>query len=145
MYSKNKYDLSLFRLLGLGTLIRIADWFGLEALVCSNTCVDAYNPKVVQSSMGSLARVKLWYQDLVAVFGAYPDAPVYGAVLNAENLFEADDLPNGFVLIGNESAGISKELIPLITKKLSIPRFGQAESLNAAVAAALFCAELKRK
>ena len=128
-----------------GTILRIADWFDMSPVICSPTCVDAYNPKAVQASMGSLAWVKVWVQDLADLFDEHPAVPVYGTMLDGENIFDTPKLPHGFLLIGNEATGISEHLISRLKIRLSIPRYGKAESLNAAVAAAIFCAELKRK
>ncbi|MCF8369404.1 MAG: RNA methyltransferase [Bacteroidales bacterium] len=135
----------------LGTIIRSADWFGVKNIICANTCVDLYNPKVVQSTMGSIARVGLFYTDLIEYFTkAALQMPVYGAVLNGANMYTAVDTSTGYLIIGNESNGISDGLLPFITKKLSIPSFvkpdgSHAESLNASVATAVLLAEFKRK
>ena len=138
----------------LGTIIRIADWFGLSAVYCSQNCVDIYNPKVVQATMGSIARVTVYRCDLASLFADIAkykiDIPVYGALLEGESIFSHPLTPHGIILIGNESRGISPELIPFITQKIFIPSFGstesgKAESLNASVAAAILCAEFRRK
>ncbi|MFZ4564735.1 MAG: RNA methyltransferase, partial [Bacteroidales bacterium] len=138
----------------LGTIIRIADWFGLSAVYCSQNCVDIYNPKVVQATMGSIARVTVYRCDLASLFADIAkykiDIPVYGALLEGESIFSHPLTPYGIILIGNESRGISPELIPFITQKIFIPSFGstesgKAESLNASVAAAILCAEFRRK
>ena len=138
----------------LGTIIRIADWFGLSGVYCSQNCVDIYNPKVVQATMGSIARVTVFRRDLKKLFidiARYKiDIPVYGALLEGESIFSHPLTPYGIILIGNESRGISPELIPFITQKIFIPSFGstesgKAESLNASVAAAILCAEFRRK
>ena len=126
----------------LGTIIRTADWFGAATVFCSNDCVDAYNPKVAQAAMGSLARVKIIYTDLPVILTNSP-LPVYAATLNGENLF-SEKLPgSAIVLIGNESSGLSEKLIQFAAKTISIPRFGKAESLNAAVAAAVIMAAFR--
>lgn len=137
----------------MGTIIRIADWFGIEHIVCSNDTVEAFNPKVVQATMGSIARVKVHYTDLQTFFTAekIADIPRFGAVLQGNNIYK-QQLPHaGFIVIGNESKGISELLMPLINHKLSIPSFshftssgGEAESLNAAIATAIICSEFRR-
>ncbi|MEO5674160.1 MAG: RNA methyltransferase [Chitinophagales bacterium] len=128
----------------LGTIIRIADWFGIEALFCSVNCADAYSPKVVQSSMGSLARIKVKHTGLAELFLQYPSMPVIGMFTRGENLFTVERIKCGFIIIGNEARGISADLEKFIGKKISIPGTGKAESLNAAVAAGITCAWLKR-
>jgi len=128
----------------LGTIIRIADWFAIETIFCSEDCADAYNPKTVQASMGSLARVKVMEVNLKTLFAQYANAPVYGTFPVGENIFEMNPLRSGFLLIGSEAHGIRNDLLPLIEKKITIPRIGKAESLNAAVAAGIVCAWLKK-
>jgi TrmH family RNA methyltransferase len=126
-----------------GTIIRTADWFGVESILCSTDCVDAYNSKVVQATMGSLARVKINYTDLEAVLQK-TSLPVYAAVLEGDNIFNQKLPMNAIVLVGNESKGISEPLKGMSTKKISIPRFGKAESLNASVAAAVVLALFRK-
>ncbi|MCB0409481.1 MAG: RNA methyltransferase [Flavobacteriales bacterium] len=129
----------------MGTIIRIADWFGIDQLVCSLDCVDVYNSKVIQATMGSIFRVKLKYEDLANFFQKNSNKEVYGALLDGENLYKTSIKPkNAVLLMGNESQGISKELIPFITKRITIPKFGNAESLNVAVATAILCSESRR-
>jgi TrmH family RNA methyltransferase len=130
----------------LGTLIRIADWFGIRHVVCSEGSADPYQPKVVQSSMGSIAHVQLYKAELSSLFAAYEkEKPnVYGALMEGQPLFSASLKQNGFIVFGNESHGISKELLPHLSEKLTIPAFGRAESLNVAAAAAIVCAEFRR-
>lgn len=127
----------------MGTIIRIADWFGFGALVCSADTVDAYNPKVVQASMGSLARVQVHYTELAA-FIRQSGLPVFGAVLDGNSLFETGFGSEGFVVMGNEGNGLRPEIERLITQKVTIPRYGGAESLNVGIATALFCSEIRR-
>lgn len=117
----------------MGTIIRIADWFGLHQIVCSNDCVEIYNPKVVQSTMGSLLRVDVWYKDPQQWV---PDnaIPVYGALLNGKNIYSIGKVKEGLLVIGNESKGIRDPFISKITHPVTIPKSGLAESLNAAVA-----------
>lgn len=127
----------------MGTIIRLADWFGISTIICSPDCADIYNPKVVQATMGSLMRVKIVEKELPA-FLASQQIPVVGAVLGGEELSSFKFPASGVLVIGNEANGISRELIPLLKHKLMIPRFGEAESLNAAIATSIFLWELKR-
>ncbi len=127
----------------LGTIIRTADWFGVDSIICSEDCVDAYNSKVVQATMGSLARIKIYTTELSSLFKKSP-LPVYAATLEGENIFNQKLLKDAIVLIGNESKGISDKLAQLAHKKISIPRFGKAESLNASVAAAVILALFRK-
>jgi TrmH family RNA methyltransferase len=120
----------------MGTIIRIADWFGIQQIICSNDCVEAYNPKVVQSTMGSIARVKCWYKDL-ETFYVPASIPVYGAVLYGMNVYRLGKVSEGLLVIGNESKGIRAKMQSIISKPVTIPRRGGAESLNAAVATAI--------
>jgi TrmH family RNA methyltransferase len=118
----------------LGTLIRTADWFGIRHVVCNDGCADVYNPKVVQSSMGSILRVDVSYTDLPSWIAGLGDVPVLATVLGGEDIFSVPMMDRGLILIGNESRGLSPKLITLSTRKITIPRKGSAESLNAAVA-----------
>ncbi|MFZ4412384.1 MAG: TrmH family RNA methyltransferase [Bacteroidales bacterium] len=135
----------------LGTIIRIADWFGISTIICSEHTVDAYNPKVVQATMGSIARVNLHYTDLAVFFKSLPsEIPIYGTLLNGKNIYSQTLSKNGLIVIGNESKGISDELLPYISQKLYIPSYAEnpgnkAESLNASVATAIVCAEFMRR
>ncbi len=135
----------------MGTIIRIADWFGISTIICSHHSVEIYNPKVVQSTMGSIARVNVIYTDLKTFLNKVPEnIPIYGTLLDGENIYDQNLSDNGIIIVGNESRGISKEIIPYITKKILIPSYAQnkeskAESLNASVATAIVCAEFKRK
>lgn len=131
----------------LGTIIRTADWFGIELVVCSPGCADLYNPKVIQSTMGSITRVKVVERDgqefLAKVSG---QAVVYGAMAGGKDIYKLEAGFPAVVVIGNESQGISQELLPLISEQIGIPRrSGKAESLNAAVATAVICSEFRRK
>ena len=126
-----------------GTIIRTADWFAIKNIICSADTVEAYNPKTVQSTMGSLARVNLFYTDL-NIFLSENKLPVFGALLNGNNIYTTNWGDEGLILLGNEGHGISNELIKKITTPVTIPNFGKAESLNVAVSAAIFCSELKR-
>ncbi|MEK6616878.1 MAG: RNA methyltransferase [Bacteroidota bacterium] len=132
-----------------GTIIRIADWFGINHLLCSEACVDVYNPKVVQAAMGSIARVDVHYGNLASLMedvrGQMADVKIYGAVLNGKNIYSEKLSDNGIILIGNESRGISENLLQYVSNKLSIPNFSTgADSLNAAVATAVICSEFRR-
>ncbi|MCO5233507.1 MAG: RNA methyltransferase [Chitinophagales bacterium] len=121
----------------LGTLIRIADWFGIEKILCSEDTVDAYNPKVVQATMGSIARVQIHYHSLKSWFENHPQTKVYAGLLNGEDIRTIEFKEPGVILIGNEAKGISNELLPYVTQAVWIPKLGQAESLNASVAAGI--------
>lgn len=127
----------------LGTIIRIADWFGIHQIVASMDTVELYNPKVIQSTMGSYARVQVWYRPL-AGFLSTVSLPVYGALLNGQNMYEIAPLKEGILLIGNESKGIHADLLPFVSHPVTIPRIGGAESLNAAVAAGIIVSHLTR-
>ncbi|MCF8233313.1 MAG: RNA methyltransferase [Bacteroidales bacterium] len=129
-----------------GTIIRTADWFGFNRIICSEDTVELYSPKVVQATMGALFRVNVFYGDLAGFLQKQKEAPVMGAFLEGENIFDTSLPNNGFLVIGNESKGISKQISGLIRRKLTIPRIGtnQSESLNASVAAGIFMAEFRR-
>jgi len=118
----------------LGTIIRIADWFGVEQIVCSLDSADMYNPKVVQSTMGSIARVKVYYRDLSEWLADQKDVCIYAASLEGEDVTTMKKIKEGVIIFGNESKGISPGLLKLATIKLTIPKKGKAESLNVAVA-----------
>jgi TrmH family RNA methyltransferase len=128
----------------LGTIVRTADWFGISTIVCSEDTVDVYNPKVVQASMGSLAQVEVHYTVLQRLL-AEIRLPVFGAMLEGDSIYATDFGDKGILLMGNEGNGLRPELQNLISKKVTIPRVGKAESLNVAIATALFCAEASRK
>jgi len=127
----------------MGTIIRIADWFGIDNIICSDDTVDAYNPKVVQACMGSLARVKVYYTPL-ADFLVKIKLPIFGASLDGENIYDADFGKEGLIVMGNEGNGLKPEIQKLAGKSITIPRIGKAESLNVAIATALFCSEITR-
>lgn len=128
----------------LGTIIRIADWFGVNQIIASPDTAEFYNPKVVQSTMGSFLRVQLWYKPLEA-FLSEAGVPVYGALLNGTSIHNQSPLKEGLLVIGNESKGIREPLLPFISHALTIPRIGEAESLNAAVAAGILLSHLREK
>ena len=132
----------------LGTIIRTADWFGINHIYCSSNTVDAFNPKVVQATMGSLARVKVIYTDLKDLLESKPKGlPVFGAVLNGTPITDLQQQKNGIILIGSEANGVSNELLTFITDKITIPSFNtntnSPESLNASIATAIICYALK--
>lgn len=128
----------------LGTIIRIADWFGVKNIVCSLHTADMYNSKVVQSTMASLQRVNLIYTDIEIWLAENKTIPVYAATLHGEPLQSISLLKEGIIIIGNESKGVSDAIIKLANKKITIPSFGEAESLNAAVAAGIIMYEIRR-
>jgi TrmH family RNA methyltransferase len=129
----------------LGTIIRLCDWFGIEDIVCSSDTVDCYNPKVIRSSMGSLARVQVFYKDLQAWLVGMQDCQIVATAMDGQSLYEfAFDSPTVLV-IGNEGRGLSIKIQELATNVVSIPRYGGAESLNAAMAAGIIAAEARRK
>lgn len=126
----------------LGTIIRIADWFGVTQVICSMDSADVYNPKVIQSTMGSIARVSVFYTDLLQLMSANRDIPVYATVLDGKDVTKIKKPEEGILLIGNESRGIPAEILQLAGERLTIPKKGRAESLNAAVAAGIILAQL---
>ena len=126
----------------LGTIIRTADWFGINNIVCSESCVEMYNPKVVQATMGSIFRLNIVFTSLVDFFKENEHLQVYGALLDGKNCFTTTlRADNSVLLMGNESVGINPKLFPYIHEKISIPKFGHAESLNVAIATSILCAE----
>lgn len=127
----------------LGTIIRTAEWFGFKHIVCSAGTVDAYNPKVVQATMGSLSRTQIHYTDLES-FIRTVRLPVFGALLDGTSIYATRWGKEGLILMGNEGNGISEKLLDLIDHAVTIPRTGQAESLNVAVATTIFCNEIAR-
>ncbi|GAA5039817.1 RNA methyltransferase [Marivirga lumbricoides] len=129
----------------LGTIIRIADWYGIKNIICSETSSEFFNPKVISASMGSIFRVNLFRHDLEEFLNENPEKKVYGALMNGENVHQVEFDQNGFLMIGNESHGISKTLLPLISHKITIPRLGSAESLNAAMATGIICDNVFRR
>ena len=132
----------------LGTIIRIADWFGISTIYCSEDTADCYNPKVVQATMGSLAHVDLVYTDLEALLRQY-DGPIYGTLLDGQNIYQQELSNEGIIVMGNEGNGISPAIRQLVTHKLLIPNYNPssetAESLNVAIATAITCAEFRRR
>ena len=133
----------------LGTIIRLADWFGIEHIFCSQGTVDVYNSKVIQATMGALARVKVHYCNLPELISSLKDVPVYGTFLDGENIYDKPLSENGLIIMGNEGNGVSKEVSQLINNKLYIPNYPSgrttSESLNVAIATAVVCAEFRRR
>ena len=130
----------------LGTIIRIADWFGIKNIICSEDCVDAYNSKTIQSSMGSIGRVNIAYINIVDLIhdALTEQMPVYAADLNGESITRSTLSKTGLLVIGSESHGLRKDLQQAIKHKLLIPSIGKAESLNAAIATAIICYEFSK-
>ena len=133
----------------LGTIIRIADWFGIKRLICSQETADVYNPKTVQASMGAIARVHVFYESLPERLDEMEGIPIYGAFLEGKNIYTETLPSSGLIVVGNEGNGISPAVEKRITKKLYIPNYPpeaeSAESLNVAVATAIVCSEFRRK
>jgi TrmH family RNA methyltransferase len=130
----------------MGTIIRLCDWFGISKIVCTEETVDIYNPKVVQATMGSLARVEVLYTNLPNYLKA-TDVAIFGTFMDGENIYKQNLPAKGIIVMGNEANGISAEIESLVTQKISIPRFGslqQTESLNVATATAVILSEFKR-
>lgn len=128
----------------MGTIIRTADWFAVKNIICSLECVDCYNPKVVQATMGSLARVNILYTSLVDFLKANEGINIYPATLSGKNINELEKISQGIIVIGNESKGVSEDLLNLATQQITIPKIGEAESLNAAVATGIILAEIMK-
>lgn len=133
----------------LGTIVRIADWFGISNIVCSAECADIYNPKTVQATMGAIARVQVHYTSLSRFLKDIHPSPIYGTFLEGNDIYEEPLSANGVIVMGNEGNGISNEIKQLINKKLYIPNYPAnaetSESLNVAIATAVTCAEFRRR
>ena len=134
----------------VGTIIRIADWFGIEEIYCSRQTADCWSPKVVQATMGSIARVKVHYTDLEALTDSLPDNfPVYGTLLEGKDIYQSELSGKGLIVMGNEGTGITEAMRRRITKPLLIPNYPRgretADSLNVAIATAITCAEFRRR
>ena len=130
----------------LGTILRLCDWFGIQQLICSKETVDVYNPKVVQATMGSIARVNVTYVDLID-FIANSKLAVFGTFMDGENMYTTNLPQEGIIVMGNEANGISSDLEKIIKNRLTIPRFGtlqKTESLNVATATAIVLSEFRR-
>ncbi len=134
----------------MGTIIRLADWFGIEDIYLSEGCADVFSPKVVQATMGSLARVRIHYCDLPSLISSLPsDFPVYGTFLDGTDIYRESLSENGMIVMGNEGHGVSEEVAQLVTRKLFIPNYPAGritgESLNVAIATAVVCSEFRRR
>lgn len=134
----------------LGTIVRTADWFGINHIFCSPGTADVFNPKTVQATMGALARVKLHYCDLKELISSLPkETPLFGTFLDGRNIYEEKLSDYGLIIMGNEGKGISPEITRMINRKLLIPNYPQgnetSESLNVAVATAIVCSEFRRQ
>ena len=133
----------------LGTIIRVADWFGIEHIFCSPGTVDVYNPKTIQATMGALARVKLHYCNLPSLIASLGDVPVYGTFLDGKNIYGEDLGTYGLIVMGNEGKGVSQEVADMVNKRLYIPNYPPqretSESLNVAMATGIVCAEFRRR
>jgi TrmH family RNA methyltransferase len=127
----------------MGTIIRTADWFGIQHIICSENTVDVYNPKVVQATMGSIAHLNVYYTEL-ETFLPEIKLPIYGALLNGANIYQTDFGDEGLLIMGSEGNGLRPAIIKLIQHAITIPRGGNAESLNVGIATAIFCSEIKR-
>jgi TrmH family RNA methyltransferase len=131
----------------LGTILRLCDWFGIQQLVCSKETVDIYNPKVIQATMGSIARVHVTYIDLEA-FLLKTKLPVFGTFMDGDNIYKTQLPQEGIIIMGNEANGISEKIEKRVTQKLTIPRFGniqKTESLNVATATSIILSEFRRR
>lgn len=128
----------------LGTIIRTADWYGIKTIIATEETADVYNSKVIQSSMGSFTRIDLFYTNL-QTYLADNDLPVFGAFLDGADVHSMDYGTSGIIVIGNESNGISKPVEKFVTRRITIPRYGRAESLNAAIATAVICDNIRRR
>lgn len=132
----------------MGTILRIADWFGIHNVVCSKETADVYNPKAVQATMGALARVKVHYTNLPELLSLC-NAPIYGTLLDGDNIYEQELGNNGFIVMGNEGNGLTQEIRNLVTQKLLIPNYPigtqTTESLNVAIATSIVCSEFRRR
>ena len=132
----------------MGTIVRLADWFGIRHVFCSLDCADIFNPKATQATMGALARVEVHYIDLASELSK-ASAPVYGTFLDGDNIYQQTLSPHGIIVMGNEGKGISQEIERLVTHRLYIPPYPAesqtVESLNVAIATAITCAEFRRR
>lgn len=134
----------------LGTIIRLADWFGIKDIICSPGSAEVFNPKVIQATMGGIARVKVHYTPLVPFLSGLPtNMPIYGTFLNGENIYTQQLTKRGVIIMGNEGNGINKEIETMVNRKLYIPNYPPnketSESLNVAIATAVVCAEFRRQ
>lgn len=132
----------------LGTIARVADWFGIRHIICSPDTADIYNPKAVQATMGALARVKFYYTELAMVLSQY-SGPIYGTFLDGNNIYKEELSRNGIIVMGNEGKGISQRTREMINRRLLIPNYPEGtlttESLNVAIATSIVCSEFRRR
>lgn len=132
----------------LGTIIRLADWFGIRHIFCSQGCADVFNPKTVQATMGGMARIQVHYCDLAAELSALQSVPIYGTFLDGESIYTQQLTSTGVIVMGNEGRGVSVEVASSVTHRLLIPNYPEGtqttESLNVAIATAVVCAEFRR-
>ena len=133
----------------LGTIIRLADWFGISDIVCSEDTADCFNPKVVQATMGAILRVRVHYTNLAEWLSSHKGTTIYGTFLEGENIYNAQLEKSGVIVMGNEGQGISAEVAEKVSHKLLIPPYPAdrcgSESLNVAVATAVICSEFRRR
>ena len=133
----------------VGTIVRIADWFGIKNIFCSYDCADIFNPKTIQATMGSIARVRVIYTDIIELIQKNNNLPVYGTFLDGKSIYNESLSSNGFIVMGSEGKGISSEIELLISDRLFIPNYPidikSSESLNVAVAPAITCSEFRRR
>jgi len=135
----------------LGTIVRLADWFGIRNIICSEACADLYNPKVIQSTMGAFARVKVHYVALPEFLNHAKELniPIYGTFMEGENLYQCDLTVDGLIVMGNEGNGISENTTTYVSRKINIPSYPPgvvtSESLNVAIATAVICSEFRRR
>ena len=141
---QKQYALALDRIRdpgNMGTILRIADWYGIDKVICSKDCAERYNPKVIQATMGSFTRVNTYYTNLEEYLNA--DEHIYGAFMDGIDVHNVQFEDSGIILVGNESQGIARPLESKINTRITIPKFGSAESLNAAAATAVICDVLR--
>lgn len=133
----------------MGTIVRLADWYGIKHIFCSYDSADIYNPKTTQATMGAIARVNIHYVDLDSFLKDHQNTPIYGTLLDGENIYEQSITKHGIIVMGNEGKGIRPNIERLINKKLFIPNYPidkqSSESLNVAIATAIVCAEFRRR
>lgn len=133
----------------VGTIVRIADWFSIQNIFCSYDCADVFNPKTVQATMGSIARVKVIYTDIIELIKKNNNLPVYGTFLDGKNIYKESLSNSGYIVMGSEGKGISAEVGMLVSNRLFIPNYPldnkSTESLNVAVATAITCSEFRRR
>jgi TrmH family RNA methyltransferase len=127
----------------MGTILRLADWFNVKEIICSKETVDIYNPKVVQASMGAIFRIPVTYCNLETYLANYK-GPIFGALLEGQNIYKQKLIPEGLLILGNEGNGISEKIKSFITDPITIPRFGKAESLNVSIATGILLSDFFR-